>query len=343
LASPPTKITSPTLAPSKAAPTLAPSKAAPTLAPSKAAPTLAPSKAAPTLAPSKAPISTPSNTVPPTKIIPPPTDKVASLSPEGKDHYTLEEVKKILKLEERDIKIMVSTGELKIERVGKTHGFVKKFVDALIKPSQNPFPIAKNESYISPTVQKSIQSVELPEPVVESTMILPLLDNKNEQKKSTVSKKKQDIPIITSSTQNKAQPASNLEREHYSTPSTQNKAPNLEREHHSAPSTQNKAPNLEREHHSAPSTQNKAPNLERDYYSQNQILQELQIEATELKGLIQQKILSCVEIDGKMYFKKSEVDSIKKGKMIEPTILMAEDQDGKNILEDDEDDPFYFK
>ncbi len=76
----------------------------------------------------------------------------------------------------------------------------------------------------------------------------------------------------------------------------------------------------------------------KDYYTFQDVLTELQLEASDLQAMIQRGDIKSFQHQGKQYLKKEEVDHLKKGKMIEPTIMVDQ---GENILEEDDDDtPF---
>jgi hypothetical protein len=91
--------------------------------------------------------------------------------------------------------------------------------------------------------------------------------------------------------------------------------------------------------------QNVSPIPESDlrklYYTWQQALINLQLEDEELKDIVTSGVLvPCVQ-GGRKWFKRSDIDALKKGKMIEPTMVMEEGkEDDKDILDDDEEDMF---
>ncbi len=76
-----------------------------------------------------------------------------------------------------------------------------------------------------------------------------------------------------------------------------------------------------------------------NYYTFQQVLTELQLEKSELESFLQQHGLKSIDYQGKKWFKREEIDVLKRGKMIEPTIMVGNEVD--DILEDDDDDMFF--
>ena len=76
-----------------------------------------------------------------------------------------------------------------------------------------------------------------------------------------------------------------------------------------------------------------------DYYTFKQALNELQLESNELEQLIRKGELQCIRCEGQRWLEKISVEDFKKGKMIEPTIMVGSDSD--DILEDDDDDDMF--
>ncbi|HPY73991.1 MAG TPA: hypothetical protein PLB63_01085 [Planctomycetota bacterium] len=72
------------------------------------------------------------------------------------------------------------------------------------------------------------------------------------------------------------------------------------------------------------------------YYSALQTSNELQLEQNEIQQLIRKGNLPAYRYQGQLYFRRTDVEEIKKEKMIEPTIMVG-GEDVDVIFEDDDD------
>ncbi len=263
------------------------------------APTVAkPNLSTPTISKTNVPVPTAKANTPISTVAKPNISAVAK--PIVEETYTMDEVAKILSIGKNDVKRLVDEKHLTLLPGGVIR---KSELDGLKKRGD-----------------------------VEITMVLPLSSDQAEEDDApviisapkSVSSASKIMPSSPPKSPIPAKPAVNASLASKSPTTikptvTQPVKPNI---------TQPAKPSLPTTHPGiatkpASSSSSNVVNF-KDYYTLQQTLIELQLESTEIGQMVKSGSLKCINYQGTQYFRKQEIDELKKGKMIEPTILMGE-------------------
>ncbi len=91
---------------------------------------------------------------------------------------------------------------------------------------------------------------------------------------------------------------------------------------------------------SSPTRQPSVSNLD-SYFRFSEVLNILQMENEQLEQLVERGELSCILAQGEKRLPKAEVEAYKIEKMVEPTIMVGDNDGGDDILEENDDDIFF--
>lgn len=330
----------------------------------------------------------------------------------GAKYYSLDEVKKILNLEEKDIKILVAKGQLPMTRSGKNYLFSEISVQNIKKASTvsapkepekkrcdqektasrlNPEPVSKvkgdypgttdaraseKDTFKNPTLRKS-PDIPLPiaaapqkaegqytlqetmkilgigkpdvQRLVKNQQLHPIGDNCFAKKEIDQLKTHRGVevtmvlPLMSKESVAEEEPLGFVASPQPFAPKPpQPPEPEPDMPFKISPPTPRAVSPFQSKVFSPYNPEDKAQEIseseiKKTYYSWKEALLELQMEEENLEELIKNGSLRCQIYQGKKFVKKSEVDTLKKGKMIEPTIMVGDDS-GSDILKDDDDD-----
>ena len=254
------------------------------------------------------------------------------------EYYDMEEVKKILGIEETQVKVMVARGQISVIRGGSGYLFLRDSVNALakkskprIKPQSRTRKVeveisqANDEVYNLDQVQEilSIGKNDI-ERLIQDKLLKKLAGNYFLKREVDKLKREDNVEVTM------VLPLSGV----LDDDDDDDEMPML--------AIPKKAPRKPQK-----SFTNKAVSartmeeLKRMYYTWDQALMELQMEDEELMQAVQEGGLEYVVQDGKKFIKRASLELLKKDKMIEPTIMVDEESD--DILEEDDDDIFFLR
>lgn len=253
-------------------------------------------------------------------------------APASPEYYSGEEVLKLLKIEEKHLKIMVARGKLEVQRSGKDYQFLKASVDKLVKeksvkrlPTQD-IPLPDLVGKVESPGAKDAKAGAAKHKEVDITMVLPLTD---EEEKETPSLLK-----IPESREGKTRPSAPAVETTMILPLDDKPS---DRRAAKKPPPESK---LDKSASRILASDQSKSEGQKKYYTQSQALMALQINPAELENLVKQGAIACKEQNGERYFLKEEINELQRGKMIEPTVVVEDDSD--DILGEDEDDDIFF-
>lgn len=282
---------------------------------------------------------------------------------ESQQYLTLEETKRLLNKEEKEIKIMVARGQLQVSRSAQGYLFAKSSIDVLlgktntVRDAQKEAPKATarpdidgEESYTplpedepeTCSVQEAAKLLNIGKAdiqrLVKEQKLRPLTDGKFVRKE--LEKLKQNkivevtmvLPLMQENIQEENEKVAFVASPQIGKTKNEERPPALA-ESKLLPATKPSAKAEE-----SKTAEMSEADLKKFYYSWREVLTALQMEEHELEKLVQHKVLDCRNYNGKKWLKKTNVDQLKNGKMIEPTLIVGDD--GPNILDDEEDDMF---
>jgi excisionase family DNA binding protein len=284
-------------------------------------------------------------------------------------YYKLEEVKALLHKEEKEIKIMVARGQLQISRSSQGYLFVRANVDSLAgkesggevakkeipknkeaskKAADKSKNVLEPEEAYTPLPEENLDSYSVQEAakvlnigktdiqrLVKEQKLQPLADGRFLRK--DVDKLRQHkavevtmvLPLMGENIQEEN------EKVTFITVPQNIKSKNSS----DKPATIKPVAVVSKPEASNPSQEMSENDLKKIYYNWREALIILQMEEEELQQLVQRKVFDCRNYNGKKWLKKTDVDQLKSGKMIEPTLIVGDDS-APNLLDDDDDDLF---